>query len=262
MNETLKSKTENLIIDTPNNTCVTVYSYDKHGHYVKADVTIKDPVSGKVLLPPDCVEFAPDEDKLKTNWAVLNDDKTAWEYIAKPATAEDLLGITIEHSDQCNYAIEMREYMRSLVGFSNENYKLVQEQGTNDLHVEKITHTAEELLATAKEKALRNLQADYSKYTTYNSSTVSYKTSLGYVVNGDRSSVDNLTMLINSLENGTDTITYRLFDNTYTGLTKVQLVTIKTEISDNLLAKAQEYSSYKDKINACTIVEEVESITW
>ena len=243
-------------------TTTNAYSFDKHGHYENAVLVMNDPLSGELLLPEDCVSFAPDEDKLKTSWAMLNNDKTAWEYIAKPTAAEDFVGIIIEHTDQSAYACEMREYMRSLVLPNNEKYRLVQDPETNNLYVEKITYTEEELLANAKEKALNSLQASYSKYIIYNSSSVNYESSLGITVNGDKSSVDNLTMLINSLENDTDTVSYRLFDNTYTDLTKAQLETLKSEISANLLAKTKEYSEYKDKINACTTVAEVESITW
>lgn len=62
---------------------------------------MNDPISGEMLVPADCVTFAPDEKKLKTSWAVLNDTRTKWTYQQKPTTAAECVGIKVKHSDQC-----------------------------------------------------------------------------------------------------------------------------------------------------------------
>lgn len=163
------------------NDLIECYQYDQHGHYcgqsyaqvVTADEVcvltdaIKQILTDRqielaegtaIMLPPDCVLFAPEMQN--GYWYDLNDEKTAWEAVKKPTTAAECVGMFVEHEDQCSYAHECRQLFETLCAASDGKYQVTRDDDLT-LTVEAIPEKTEaETAAEAAEQALNDFDAD------------------------------------------------------------------------------------------------------
>lgn len=163
------------------NDLIECYQYDQHGHYcgqsyaqvVTADEVcvltdaIKQILTDRqielaegtaIMLPPDCVLFAPEMQA--GYWYDLNDEKTAWEAVKKPTTAAECVGMFVEHEDQCDYAHECRQLFETLCAASDGKYQVTRDDDLT-LTVEAVPEkTEEETAAEVAEQALNDFDAD------------------------------------------------------------------------------------------------------
>lgn len=123
-----------------------VYKFDEYGCYVGESSAQYDPFDGSLLLPPNCVEFAPEpEDPTSGNsYFIISDDRKSWQEHQYPTTAEELVGIFIPHEEHCVYAETLRKLMRKFTDENNE-YQIVYDDDLT-LTVEKIEKTEEETI--------------------------------------------------------------------------------------------------------------------
>lgn len=135
----------------------TVYQFDQAGHYVGTALAQPDPTDGHLLLPDNCVTFAPAE---KSNcYYTISSDKTSWEEHTWPGDAAACVGIFIEHTDHCQWAEEMRKRFDELCEASTK-YQVVRDEADLCMTVEQIPEpTEEEKAQEAAEQALRDFDA-------------------------------------------------------------------------------------------------------
>ena len=163
------------------NDLIECYQYDQHGHFcglssaqvVKADNVcvltnaIKQILTDRqielaegtaIMLPPDCVLFAPEMQN--GYWYDLNDEKTAWKAVKKPTTAAECVGMFVEHEDQCSFAHECRQLFETLCAASDGKYQVTRDDDLT-LTVEAVPEkTEEETAAEIAEQALNDFDAD------------------------------------------------------------------------------------------------------
>ena len=234
----------------------TAYSFDEHGHFKCATMIMSDPVSGELLVPADCVTFAPDEKKLKTSWAVLNDTRTKWIYKEKPTTAAECVGIQVKHSDQCPWAYEMRALFEKLCAEDSEHYRVARD-GDLTQTVEAIPEkTFEEL----KAEKLQELSAEASKYQAWNCKEMYITSSLGFAVNSDQCSQNNISVLIGMLPDDTTTTDFKVYDNTFKALNKPQLKTLLSECAQAGLALYKTKFALQAAIEKAATEKELDAI--
>lgn len=163
------------------NDLIECYQYDQHGHYcgvsgaqvvmaddvcvltddikqILADRQIELEEDAAIMMPPDCVLFAPEMQE--GYWYDLNDEKTEWKAVKKPTTAAECVGMFIEHEDQCDYSNECRKLFEDLCAASDGKYQVTRDDNLT-LTVEAVPEpTAEETAAEAAEQALTDFDAD------------------------------------------------------------------------------------------------------
>ena len=101
----------------------TVYGFDQSGHYTGEVLAQTDPLDGGLLLPENCVTFAPAN---KSNcYYTINENKTAWEEHTWPGDASACVGVFIEHTDHCQWAEDMRKHLRNSMNVFAQFHKWV-----------------------------------------------------------------------------------------------------------------------------------------
>lgn len=235
-------------------TTAYAYKYDEHGHYEHSVLVMEDPLGGGLLVPSDCVEFAPDEDKLKSSWAKLNADKTAWEYTVKPTAASECIGMSVKHSDQCMWAHEVRALFETLCNADNEHYRVVRDDNLTQT-VEAIPEKTFEELQTAK---LQNLESKASQFDNLmKCDAMVIKSSLGFNANADIRSQNNIDGLLSADK---EPVQYRDADNVFHSLSLNNLSTLKIECIQNGQNLYVQKWAYQQQILACTTKEELDAI--
>lgn len=132
----------------------TVYAFDTAGHYTGEALAQMDPLDGGLLLPDNCVTFAPEG---KSNcYYTISEDKNSWVEHTWPGDASACVGIFIEHTDHCQWAEDMRKRFEELCEASTR-YQIVRDESDLCMTVEAIPEKTEEELASEEaEQALRD----------------------------------------------------------------------------------------------------------
>jgi len=86
-----------------------VYTYDDEGFFNGVQTIMESPLEpGAWLMPPNCTEIKPGVDE--AHFARWNGQ--AWEAVAKPACADDFVGLVVSHKTDTAHRIEMRKLMQ------------------------------------------------------------------------------------------------------------------------------------------------------
>lgn len=120
--------------------------------------------------------------------------------------------------------------------------------------------TEEDKLNDAKAVKLLELSEKASAYQAYNCKEMYITSSLGFQVNADQCSQKNLEVLIALLPDDTTTTTYKIYDNSFKELNRVQLKTLLSECEQNGLSLYQQKFTLQAKVNACTTKEELDAV--
>lgn len=126
------------------NDLVQVYAFDTHGHYIgptPAQVVQNPEGELELLLPEDCVDFAPPTDE--ANYYTIADDKKSWIGKPWPTTAQECVGIFLPHKDQCEWTVKMRKIFEDLTENSTE-YRITRDEYDLSMTVEAIPPKTEE----------------------------------------------------------------------------------------------------------------------
>ena len=122
---------------------------------------------GSILMPPNATQKEPQENLLKDNFAHWNEEKKDWDYIAKPKTAADFVGLQISHKSQTPHNQELRQLVQSLVNEDPEHFRVIRGSEEEGLWwgVEEVPEK------TQDEKDLEQAKADEQKALAYLRST-------------------------------------------------------------------------------------------
>ena len=248
--------TENTDIENAFSVLQTAYRFDEHGHYMNAEQIMLDPITSAPLMPDDCVSFAPDAEKLKTCWAKLNSDHSEWTYQVKPTTAKECIGISVKHEDQCPWAYEVRDLFEKLCAADSEHYRVVRDANL----VQTVEAIPEKTFEELKTEKLQTLSAEASRFQAWNCKDMHIKSSLGFEINSDQCSQNNIQILIGMLPDDTATTSFKIYDNTFKALTKPQLKILLSECEQAGLALYQTKFALQSAIEAAKTKEDLDAI--
>lgn len=238
------------------NGLITTYKYDEYGYY-DGDVTTQ-VFNGAALMPPMCIKKAPE---LKEGYFYkINDNEDGWIAEEKPQSAKDCLNLIVEHEDNSHRAVELKKLMQEFCEEDAEHYRV--KRGENlSWTVEEIPEKTLEEAKTDKLQDLKNKASSMLDNTT--SKEVFFTSSLGFKVNGDRRSKENIEDLISNFEaqhSGSEVVSFRDYENVNHDLTSANLNILLTECVTNLQNLYQQKWNLENQLNDVTSKEELEAI--
>ncbi len=229
----------------------TAYQFDSNGYYLNETLVQK--MGDDYLVPPDTTMTEP---TFKTGyWTKWNGSK--WVNEKVPTTCADAIkkGLSCISNGQGKHNYEVKTLLEALVAADSENYRTV----VSDKFVMTIEEIPEKTLDELKSEKLVELKAISRKYTINDCDEMYLTSSLGYVINADKTAQDNIRGLIEAHEE-TDLIKYKLYDNSFKNVTIADLKIMLKECAQNGENLYTQKFLYQEQINACTTKEELEAI--
>lgn len=191
----------------------TVYHYDTQGFFAGTGDAQLNQVAEQEewIYPPMSTDKVPDLGD--GHWCKF--ENGVWAKVAKPTTAQECLGVVIEHTSTTPHDIELRALMAQLVE-KDSGYALRQREGDHALYVEKKPEP------TPEEIAARVLaQAKTERATNVSQIVVEVD---GMRFDGDEASQARMSRALQVAEITGETSTeWVLYDNTIAVVTKEQL---------------------------------------
>ena len=124
-------------------------------------------IGNDVLMPENATQKSPDMSLLQEKFAKWNEESQNWDYIEKPKTAKDFLGVQVSHKSQTPHNQELRQLVQSLVNEDPEHFRVI--RGSED---EGLWWGVEEIPEkTQDEKDLEKAKADEQAALAYLRST-------------------------------------------------------------------------------------------
>lgn len=190
-----------------------VYLYDDAGFYAgTGDAQLNQMSSNEEwIFPPMSTDLVPPLDA--EHWCKF--ENGAWAKVAKPTSAQECMGIVIEHTSATPHDIELRVLMAQLVE-KDSGYALRQRENDHALYVEKNPDpTPEELAARALEQAKTDRATNVSKIVVEVD---------GMQFDGDEASQARMSRALQVAEiTGESSTEWVLYNNTIATVTKEQL---------------------------------------
>ena len=225
------------------NGLINTYHYDKYGYY--SGIVTAQVLDGAAIMPPCCIATAPE---LKEGFFYkINERENGWGAEPKPKNAKDCLGLVIKHEDNSARAVELKKLMQEFCNADSEHYRVNRDESLA-WSVEEIP---EKTLDELKEAKLTEISNEAGKYDQYKCDEMYITSSVNALqINADVRSQNNIRALI---ENYTDVVTFKTYNNSYVQLTKEQLETMLAECVKNGEALyAQKWSLQEQANNAQT----------
>lgn len=124
-------------------------------------------IGNDVLMPENATQKSPDMSLLQEKFAKWNEESQNWDYIEKPKTSKDFLGVQVSHKSQTPRNQELRQLVQSLVNEDPEHFRVI--RGSED---EGLWWGVEEIPEkTQDEKDLEKAKADEQAALAYLRST-------------------------------------------------------------------------------------------
>lgn len=82
-------------------------------------------IGNDVLMPENATQKSPDMSLLQEKFAKWNEESQNWDYIEKPKTAKDFLGVQVSHKSQTPHNQELRQLVQSLVNEDPEHFRVI-----------------------------------------------------------------------------------------------------------------------------------------
>lgn len=212
--------------------------------------------NGDLMLGADTYNIAAPEDDGK-HFYKLSADKTGWVAEAIPTTAEECVGIVLDHHKQTDRVHKLREVFKELTNDST-TYRLVQDPETNARTVEKIPEKTVEEVRSGK---LRQLDGAFNSWYSDGATVIS---SLGFEADSDARAMTDVNGLVTALEAqatfSDSGVVFMDAKNEGHQLTLDQLKTLQLEIIAAGNAAYQEKWTLRDAITKATTKEALEAI--
>lgn len=191
----------------------TVYHFDAQGFFAGTGDAQLNQVAEQEewIYPPMSTDKVPELGE--GHWCKF--ENGVWTKVAKPTTAEECLGIVIEHTSTTPHDIELRALMAQLVE-KDSSYTLRQRENDHALYVEKKpAPTPEEVAAQELDKAKTERATNVSKIVVEVD---------GMQFDGDEASQARMSRALQVAEiTGLTTTEWVLYNNTIATVTKEQL---------------------------------------
>lgn len=229
---------------------INTYSYDKYGYY--SGIVTTQVLDGAALMPPFCIVTAPE---LKEDYFYkINDNEDGWIAEEKPQSAKDCLNLIVEHADNSHRAVELKKLMQDFCEKDAEHFRVKRGEDLS-WTVEAIPEkTFDEL----KKEKLEEVSAEAGKYDQYKCDEMYITSSVNSLqINADARSQKNISALI---ENYTDVVTFKTYDNNYVQLNKDELKTMLAECVKNGEALYAQKWSLQEQVNNAKTKEDLNKI--
>ena len=124
-------------------------------------------IGNDVLMPENATQKSPDMSLFQEKFAKWNEESQNWDYIEKPKTAKDFLGVQVSHKSQTPHNQELRQLVQSLVNEDPEHFRVIRGSEEEGLWwgVEEVPEK------TQDEKDLEQAKSDEQKALSYLRST-------------------------------------------------------------------------------------------
>lgn len=213
---------------------------------------------GALMLGADCYDIAAPEDDGK-HFFKLSADKNGWEAEAIPQTAEECVGIVLEHRSQTKRVHRLRQIFEDLTKGST-TYRIHQDPETNARSVEPIPETT---LNEARKEKMRALD---SAFTSWYNDGATLKSSLGFEADSDSRANQDVNGLVTATEamaaaeTAETKPTFMDANNEGHQVGLAELKTLQLEIIQAGQAAYQEKWKLRDAIEKAKTKEELEKI--
>ncbi|QDA55595.1 DUF4376 domain-containing protein [Sutterella faecalis] len=211
---------------------------------------------GALMLGADCYDIAAPEDDGKHFYKIAA-DKNGWVAEAIPTTAEECVGIVLDHHKQTERIHKLRTVFDELTKNST-TYRLVQDPETNARSIEKIPEKTVEEVRTEK---MRALDAAFMSWYEDGATVVS---SLGFEADSDQRAISDVNGLVTAVEAqatlSDSGVIFMDAHNEGHQLTLDQLKLLQLEIIGAGSAAYQEKWKLRDAIEKAKTKEELEKI--
>lgn len=224
--------------------------------YFDGKVACMADAKGSLMLGADCYDIAAPEDDGK-HFYKLSADKNGWEAEAIPQTAEECVGIVLDHHKQTERIHKLRTVFDELTK-NSATYRLVQDPETNARSIEKIPEKTVEEVRTEKKRALD------SAFTSWYEDGATLKSSLGFEADSDSRAMQDVNGLVTVAEAqatfAADGLIFMDAKNVGHEVTLDQLKTLQLEIIASGNAAYQEKWKLRDAIEKAKTKEELGKI--
>lgn len=228
---------------------------DEDGYFDGTVACIAD-ARGALMLGADCYDIAAPEDDGKHFYKIAADGQS-WEAEAIPTTAEECVGIVLDHHKQTERIHKLRTVFDELTKNST-TYRLVQDPETNARSIEKIPEKTVEEVRTEK---MRALDAAFMSWYEDGATVVS---SLGFEADSDQRAISDVNGLVTAVEAqatlSDSGVIFMDAHNEGHQLTLDQLKLLQLEIIGAGSAAYQEKWKLRDAIEKAKTKEELEKI--
>ena len=144
---------------------IPIFYFDEENFFAYEGKAQK--IGNDVLMPENATQKSPDMSLLQEKFAKWNEESQNWDYIEKPKTAKDFLGVQVSHKSQTPHNQELRQLVQSLVNEDPEHFRVI--RGSED---EGLWWGVEEIPEkTQDEKDLEKAKADEQAALAYLRST-------------------------------------------------------------------------------------------
>lgn len=226
---------------------MSIYSlYGADGYYIGNIEADEQPENSTELAP----EFDP------AYWSRF--DGAKWVNELKPTSAEELVGVSVPaaladtNASADAYTSHEAELFALMNRYLSDDYVLNKTEDT-------ITF-GETPLETYKERKLAELNELSAKYQAWNCKEMYITSSLGFQVNSDQCSQNNMQQLISLLPDDVTTTSFKIYDNSFKSLNRVELNTLLQECLQAGLQLYQVKFGFQAKIAAATTKAELDAI--
>lgn len=126
-------------------------------------------IGNDVLMPENATQKSPDMSLLQEKFAKWNEESQNWDYIEKPKTAKDFLGVQVSHKSQTPHNQELRQLVQSLVNEDPEHFRVIRGSEEEGLWwgVEEIPEKTQDEKDLEKAKADEQTALAYLRSTDY-----------------------------------------------------------------------------------------------
>lgn len=144
---------------------IPIFYFDEENFFAYEGKAQK--IGNDVLMPENATQKSPDMSLLQEKFAKWNEESQNWDYIEKPKTAKDFLGVQVSHKSQTPHNQELRQLVQTLANEDPGHFRVI--RGSED---EGLWWGVEEIPEkTQDEKDLEKAKADEQAALAYLRST-------------------------------------------------------------------------------------------
>lgn len=146
---------------------IPIFYFDEENFFAYEGKAQK--IGNDVLMPENATQKSPDMSLLQEKFAKWNEESQNWDYIEKPKTAKDFLGVQVSHKSQTPHNQELRQLVQSLVNEDPEHFRVIRGSEEEGLWwgVEEIPEKTQDEKDLEKAKADEQTALAYLRSTDY-----------------------------------------------------------------------------------------------
>lgn len=237
---------------------IPIFYFDEENFFAYEGKAQK--IGNDILMPENATQKSPDMSLLQEKFAKWNEESQNWDYIEKPKTAKDFLGVQVSHKSQTPHNQELRQLVQTLVNEDPEHFRVIRGSEDEGLWwgVEEIPEKTIEEVRAAKLSELD------SAFMSWYEDKATVTTSLGFVADSDARAMMDVNGLVTTLEaqpaETRASVAFMDANNEAHLLSLEQLKTVQVEIIQNGQSAYQQKWALRTAIESAQSKEELDAI--